>query len=48
MKKKIVKEKKLCLKRLYSSLNMSEKLLWQNVYFWWIRNEDRLLKTYEN
>lgn len=44
-KKKIQKEKKKCLDNLYRSKDDGEKLKWQNVYFWWIRNEDRLLNN---
>jgi len=35
-------EKKKCLQNIYKSKNMSTKLMWQNVYFWWLKNEDRL------
>ena len=35
-------QKKECLDKLYQAIDIQEKLKWQNVYFWWIRNEDRL------
>ncbi len=29
---------KSILSKLYRAKNMSEKLMWQNVYFWYVRN----------
>lgn len=41
--KKIEKLKKRYLKNIYSSKDMNTKLMWQNVYIWLIRNEDKFL-----
>jgi len=42
---KINKEYKKCLNNMKRSTNIKEKLMWQNIYFWFVKNEDKLKTT---
>jgi hypothetical protein len=49
MRKNEIKNKKdQCLKNIKKSELMYEKLMWQNIYFWYLFNEDRLLTNQSN
>lgn len=40
---KIKLEMQKCLDNINNAIDLNSKIMWQNIYFWWVRNNDYLV-----
>lgn len=40
---KIKLEIQKCLDNINNAIDLNSKIMWQNIYFWWVRNADYLV-----